>query len=236
MKLTTLFFILVANFSFAQLVGNDLKKAPKNADTNSSIYIEAGYFSVSHTLKSNPDFLNKALGERLNETNLKLWSYTLGMVSPITRHFYFDGGLSYLQNGEEYSWSSSSSDSTFNYKTKYKYLGMPLQLKFQSGKDFQYFVSAGVIPQMYMGYIQNQNWKDSLGGSHEAKVKQFNNISSFVLSAVATAGFVLNFQNNLGLKFTAQYRRQLTDSYTEYNGYLHKTSAIGFTFGLIRKL
>jgi hypothetical protein len=88
---------------------------------------------------------------------------------------------------------------------------------------------------MYMGYLQAQNWKDSLGGSHEAKVKQFNNINSFVISAVGTAGIILNFQSGLGLRLTAQYRRQLTDTYGEYNGYLHKTSAIGFTFGLTRK-
>ena len=212
-----------------------MQKVKKKADSSSSFYAEAGYFSVSHSLQSNPDFLNKPLEERENETKTKLWSYTLGMVSPIAKNFYFDGGLSYIQNGEQYSWSSTTSDSTFNYKTKYKYLGMPMQLKFQSGKDFQYFISAGVIPQMYMGYLQSQNWKDSLGGSHEANVKQFNNISSFVLSAVGTAGITLNFQNNFGLRLTAQYRRQLTDTYTEYNGYLHKTSAIGFTFGLTRK-
>ena len=235
MKSTTLFFLLLVNFSFAQLIGNDLQKVKMKADTSSSFYAEVGYFSVSHTLKSNPDFLNKPLGERANEKNTKLWSYTLGMVSPIARHFYFDGGLSFIQNGEQYSWNSATSDSTFNYKTKYRYLGMPLQLKFQSGKDFQYFVSAGVVPQMYMGYLQSQNWKDSLGGSHEAKVKQFNNINSFVLSAVGTAGIVLNFQSGIGLRLTAQYRRQITDTYGEYNGYLHKTTAVGFTFGLTRK-
>lgn len=236
MKYLTLLFLFFAKVSFSQLVNiSEEEKKFSFKDSSLSVYAESGYFSVSHTLRSNPDFLNKPLGERANESKAKLWSYAMGMVMPITKHFYFDGGLSFIQSGEQYSWNSSTSDSTFNYKTKYRYLGMPLQIKFQSGKDFYYFVSAGLIPQMYMGYLQSQNWKDSLGGSHEAKVNQFNNINSFLLSAIATTGIIVNFQGGFGLRLAAQYRMQLTDSYGKYNGYLHKTSALGFTFGLTRK-
>jgi hypothetical protein len=89
---------------------------------------------------------------------------------------------------------------------------------------------------MQVAYLQTQDWTDSLGGKDDEKIKVYNNLNSFVLSAVGSAGVVLNFQNKFGLRFSAQYRRQLTDSYTKYNGYLHKTSAFGFTFGLTRKL
>jgi hypothetical protein len=237
MKYLTLLFLFFAKVSFSQLVTiSDEKNKSTEKDSTSSVYLEAGIFSVNRTLESNPDFLNKALGERVNETKINLWSYSIGMVAPISKHFVFDGGLSFIQNGEQYAWKSATSDSSFNYETKYRYIGMPLQVKFQTGKNFQFFIGGGLIPQMQVAYLQTQNWTDSLGGMDDAKIKTYSNLNSFVLSAVGSAGIVLNFQNKFGLRLSAQYRRQLTDSYTKYNGYLHKTSAIGFTFGLTRKL
>lgn len=236
MKYSTLLFLFLANFSFSQLVNvTDEKKKSIDKDTSSSIYLEAGIFSVHRTLEPNPDFLNKTLGKRANETKINLWSYSIGMLAPISKHFVFDGGLSFIQNGEQYAWKSATSDSSFNYETKYRYIGMPLQVKFQTGKNFQFFIGGGLIPQMQVAYLQTQNWTDSLGGKDDAKIKTYSNLNSFVLSAVGSAGIVLNFQNKVGFRLSMQYRQQLTDSYTKFNGYLHKTSAIGFTFGLTRK-
>jgi hypothetical protein len=205
-------------------------------DTGSFIYLEAGFFSVNRALKSNPNFLNKALGERANETKINLWSYSIGMVAPISRYFVFDGGISFIQNGEQYAWQSATSDSSFNYQTKYRYLGMPLLVKFQKGKNFKFFIGGGLIPQMQVSYLQSQNWTDSLGAKDDTKIKTFNNLNSFVLSVEGAIGFVLNFKHAFGLRLSTQYRHQLTNTYTEYNGYLHKTSALGFAFGLIKKL
>jgi len=236
MKLITILFLLIANYSLSQLVGvNEEKKKSIVKDTNSWIYLDAGYFIINHTLESNPDFLNKPLGERANEGKINLWSYSLGMSTQIAKKIYFDGGLSFIQNGESYAWSSSTNDSTFEYETKYRYIGMPLQLKFQTGKNFVFFLGGGIIPQMQMGYLQSQRWTDSLGGRAEAKVKNYNNLNSFILSVAGSAGFILNFNKNMGLRLGIQYRAQITDTYSKFNGYLHKTSAIGFTFGLTRK-
>jgi hypothetical protein len=237
MKHTTLLFLFFANFSFTQLINVSVEKNKSNdKDTGSSVYLEAGIFSVSRTLEANSNFLNKPLGERANETKINLWSYSIGMVAPISKYFVFDGGLSFVQNGEQYSWQSSSNDSTFNYQTKYRYIGMPLQLKFHTGKNVVFFFEGGLLPQMQVGYLQTQNWTDSLGGKEEARIENYNNLNSFVLSAIGSAGIVLNFQNNLGFRLSVQYRHQLTDSYSKFNGYLHKSSAIGVTFGLTRKI
>ena len=236
MKYTTLLFLFITNFSFSQLVSvSEGQKKSKAKDTSALIYAEAGFFKINRTLSSNPDFLNKPLGERVNETSMNLWSYSVGMVTPISTYFVFEGGLSFIQNGEQYAWKSPTSDSSFNYQTKYRYIGMPLQVKFQTGKNFQFFVGGGLIPQMQVDYLQTQNWTDSLGGREEVKIESYNNLSSFVLSAVGSVGMVLKFQNNFGLRLSVQYRRQLTDTYTQFNGYYHKSSTLGFTFGLTRK-
>jgi hypothetical protein len=236
MKYITLLFLIISNFSFAQLVSvsTDNKK-PNEKDTNTFIYADAGIFSINRSLESNPDFLNKPLGERANEAKINLWSYSIGMITSISKNLFFDGGLAFVQNGEQYAWKSNLNDSAFNYQTKYRYIGMPLQVKVQTGKKLVFFVGGGVMPQMYMSYLQSQNWTDSLGGKEESEIKNYNNINSFVLSIISSAGFILNFQNNFGIRLSAQYRYQITDSYTKFNGYLHKASALGFTFGLTKK-
>lgn len=236
MNKTTIFFLFIAKLSFAQLIGNNEKTTSSHNDTSTLIYFDAGYFSVNRTLEPNPDFLNKPLGERANETKTNLWSHSLGITSPIKKNIFFEGGLSFIQNGEQYAWKSETTDSTYNYTTKYRYLGMPLQLKYQYGKNIKFFISAGIQSQLFFGYNQNQNWTDSLGNRSEATVKQFNNVNSFVLSAIGSLGFAVNFQKNIGLRFSANYRKQLTNSYGEYNGYVHRANALGFSIGITRKL
>ena len=236
MNKTTLFFLFIVNLTFAQLIGNKDEMTSKYKDTSTTIYLDAGYFSIERTLASNHNFLNKPLGERANEIKSNLWSHSFGLVSPIKRNIFFEGGLSLIQNGEQYNWMSNSTDSTFNYTTKYRYLGMPLQVKFQSGRKISYFIGAGIQPQLYFGYRQNQTWTDSLGNAGDLTIKQLNNVNSFVISAIGSIGISLNFQNNVGIRFAANYRKQLTNSYSEYNGYIHKTSAIGFTIGLTRNI
>jgi len=126
MKYLTLLFLFFAKLSFSQLVNvSEETKKSNDKDSSSSVYLEAGIFSVNRSLESNSAFLNKPLGERANETKINLWSYSIGMVVPISKHFVFDGGLSFIQNGEQYAWESSTGDSSFNYQTKYRYIGMP---------------------------------------------------------------------------------------------------------------
>ena len=91
MKYTTLLFLFITNFSFSQLVSVSEGHKKSNAkDTSALIYAEAGFFKINRTLSSNPDFLNKPLGERVNETSMNLWSYSVGMVTPISTYFVFE--------------------------------------------------------------------------------------------------------------------------------------------------
>jgi hypothetical protein len=240
--LSSLLFVGISWCSFSQIVTKSTPskttaaaKVKSIKDTNSRFYLEAGYFSCSPKLSSNTDFLNKPLGERANETKLSVWSYSIGLTTPISNLLYFDGGLSLLRNGEQYKWTSTTSDSTFNYQSRYNYIAMPLQLKLQGGNNFRYFVGGGLIPELYQSYSQKQQWNDSLGSSKKAVVKVNSDMNSFALSWVVTAGVELIFKNNFGLRLSGSYRSQVTNSYKKYSDYVHKTNAIGFNIALTRK-
>ncbi len=204
-------------------------------DTVSIFYVEANFASSSRKLEPNVDFLNKPLGERANESKLGIWSYSLGMTTPLSNHIYFDGALSLLRNGEQYSWKSNTSDSTFNYQSKYNYIALPLQIKLQGGKKLKYFVGGGLIPQMNFSYKQMQQWTDSLGAKGDEAIKVNNEINSFAFSWVVSAGLELQFENNFGLRLSASYRNQVSNTYIEFSDYIHKSNAIGVNIGITRK-
>jgi len=240
--ISSLFTLLLLN-SFSQIVTKEqmktedkaLQKKKTASDTNSCFYVEVSFANSFRSLESNADFLNKPLGERANESKLGIWSYALGMTTPLSNHIYFDGALSLLRNGEQYSWESSTSDSTFNYQSKYNYIALPLQLKLQGGKNLKYFIGGGLIPQMNFSYKQNQQWTDSLGSKGNETIKINNELNSFAFSWVVSAGLELQFENNFGLRLSASYRNQLSNTYIEFSDYIHKANAIGVNIGITRK-
>ncbi len=240
--ISSLFTLLLMN-SFSQIVTKEQKNSEnrpiqkKNTakDTSSRFYVEASFVNSFRSLESNTDFLNKPLGERTNESKLGIWSYSIGMTTPLSNHIYFDGALSLLRNGEQYRWESKTSDSTFNYQSKYNYIALPLQLKLQGGKNLKYFVGGGLIPQMNFSYKQEQQWTDSLGSKGDETIKINNEINSFVFSWVVSAGLELQFENNFGLRLSASYRNQISNTYIEFSDYIHRANAIGVNIGITRK-
>jgi len=237
-----LFFLMLFN-SYSQIVTKEQKNTENKTiqmkktakDTSSRFYVEASFTNSFRSLESNADFLNKPLEERANETKLGIWSYSLGMTIPLNKHIYFDGALSLLRNGEQYSWESNTSDSTFNYQSKYNYIALPLQLKLQGGKNLKYFVGGGVIPQMNFSYKQEQQWTDSLGSKGDETIKINNEINSFAFSWVVSAGLELQFENNFGLRLSATYRNQISNTYIEFSDYIHKANAVGVNIGITHK-
>jgi len=240
MKSRLLFLVLFLQWSVqAQIISSTTEatsKKNKTRDSSSIFYADFQRFNTHPNLSQNTSFLTVPLGERANETALKLWSYQFGLCSPISKHLSFDGGLAIIQTGEQYSWKSTATDSSYAYATKYRYFGMPLQVKYQTGKDLVFFIGAGVIPQLFQSYEQAINWTDSLGNAGKKTLNDESMCQSFVLSAVASTGIQLHFKSSYGLRFSLNYRYQLTNSYGPYQYFKHYSSGIGGGIALTRKL
>ena len=234
-------FLLVTCFHFSvssQIVTNNPQQdsgKQKKKDSLSTLYLDFQQLRTSPNLLQNTDFLTIPLGERANETPLKVWSFQAGICAPITKHFSIDGGLAWMQNGEQYNWTSNSTDSSYAYTTKYRYFGMPLQLKYQTGKDFVFFVGAGLSPQLFQSYQQDIRWTDSLGNASKQSLKDENMCETFVLSAIASTGIQIHFKSNYGLRLSVQYRHQLSNGYGPYQYFKYFSTGIGGGIALTRK-
>jgi hypothetical protein len=239
MKLLQLSLVLFLYWSAqAQIISTKTtpsKQKNKNGDSSTLFYVDFQRMNTTPQLTQNTSFLTVPLGERANESTLKVWSYQFGLCSPLTKNLSFDGGLAMIQTGEQYAWSSTTTDSSYRYTTKYRYFGMPLQVKYQTGRDIVFFMGAGVMPQLFQSYHQDIAWTDSLGNAGKKSLNDESMCQSFVLTAIASTGVQLHFKSNYGLRFSLNYRYQLTNSYGPYQYFKHFSTGIGGGVALTRK-
>jgi opacity protein-like surface antigen len=224
-------FLVITNGALAQIVNSKIK-----AVYPTSYYFETQRMQMFRTLLSNDNFLPTPLGERANEIPLSTWSHQIGICVGLSRFVYFDGGVSWMQNGEAYTFESLDSDSSFNYQTRYRYLALPLQLKMAFGDQFKFYGGIGIVPGLYQDYKQDLQWTNPLGAKYDDVVQINNNMNSFQFSGLGSVGIEAQLDNNYTIRFGALYRRQFNNSYNPYDAYVHKSFGWGLNLGLCKKL
>lgn len=206
----------------------------KKMDGSTSVYFISNWSRTDRVLESNGDIYGDPLGKRADETSLDTWSFGIGLRNKINDHFYWDGGISYSRNGESYMFKET--DTSYSYQTTYSYIGMPLRINYTVGKEIQWYVGAGLIPQMFTKYKRETQWTTSGNATFEETFKTKSGYNPFVISAVFNTGILLNMNNGWSLVLSPEIKIQLNSSYPELDGYVHKARAYGITFGLIRNL
>lgn len=230
-QLLILYLLICSDFAKAQLLNENLQ-----GTYPTRFYVETQRMELFRTLASNDAFLPTPLGERANENSLTAWSQQLGMCLGLSKFVYLDGGVAWMQNGEAYAFNDINSDSTFNYQTRYRYLSLPLQLKFTVGNKLKFYGGLGLVPALYQGYKQDLQWTNALGAKYDDQININNAMNSFTISWIGSAGLDLQLDENYGLRLGFLYRKQLNNSYGPYEDYVHKSYGWGFNFGLSKQL
>ncbi|MEN9742602.1 MAG: hypothetical protein RLZZ65_407 [Bacteroidota bacterium] len=223
--------LLFFNWTSAQLMNKHLKSTYP-----SQYYFETTRAEVFRNLNPNTDFLPQPLGERANEIPLTLWSQQVGLRLGLSKHSFLDAGISFLQNGEAYSWGSTVTDSSFAYQTRYRYLALPVQYKFAFGQKVNFQFGGGLIPGIQQSFRQDLQWSNALGAKSDDQIKVNNELNGFVFSWVASAGVSIPLNPKLRFGLGAQIRQQLNNTYNPYQSYIHKSQAWGITMGLYKNM
>ncbi|PWL24127.1 MAG: hypothetical protein DCO96_15165 [Fluviicola sp. XM-24bin1] len=180
---------------------------------------------------ANDGLFGEPLGERANEANLNVWSYGLGIRSDLKNRFMWQGGISWLRNGETYQYDDPDTDSTFAYQTFYNYVAMPLKVMYRYGYRVRFYGGIGLVPQMFFSYRQEQQWTTVNNTQMDETVKTRNGFNSFVLSGTITAGIQLRFNKGSSIFIEPEYRLHLTNSFEEIDSYEHFGRAFGINMG-----
>jgi len=230
-------FITGHAYSQLEMKAQEPKKNKGQLKAPTQFAVEGLNIKNNRILASNPNFLNKPLGERVNEKTLRTWSYSLGFQTGLGRWLRFDTGLQFIQNGESYAYSNVSSDSTFSYENRYRYLGMPLSINFHWGNSIKLFAGPGITPMIFSQFYQKTAWTTALGSKKDEKLKEKN--TEYAASGLQVFGQVgLQWIGNKGWGGIVKmvYRNQLTNTFSKYNESIHHAYGWGFGFGITKKL
>jgi hypothetical protein len=210
------------------------EKKQKTVDGKTSVYLMSNWSVTNRSLTENEGLYAEPLGKRADESALNTWSFGLGLRNSIHENVYWDGGISFYRNGESYLFNGQ--DTMFAYQTYYSYIAMPLRINATVGKDFQWNAGAGIVPQMFSSYHQEQQWETTTDSKGDETIKTNSGYNTFAISAIFNVGLTMNFSNGWGLFVSPEARIQLNSTYREIDPYVHKGRIFGVSFGLIRNL
>lgn len=206
----------------------------KEVDGTTSVFVTANWSYTTRKLIENDGYFGDSLGERANETGIGNWSFDLGFRNQLNKSLMWEGGVSFMQNGEQYSFEQP--DSSYNYQTKYMYIAVPLKLYYTYGSSVKLLAGAGVVPQMFMRYRQNIQYTTSEGDSKSDEVKTKSGYNSFVLSAVFNLGVEIELSKSWSAIILPEYKLQLNSTYNRNDSYKHYGRSLGVSFGFALKL
>ncbi len=212
-----------------QVIGQE-----NESSTSTSVFVNTNWSKTSRKLIVNDGLFGDSLGERAKETSLNLWSFGLGFRSEITKNIMWEGGVSFQQNGEQYSFEQV--DSSYQYESKYNYISLPIKVYYKYGKALRVIGGLGIVPQMFVKFHQKRSWTDSNSIEGSEEIKTTVGYNSFVISSVFNLGVELDFSDRVTLFFIPEYKVQLTSSYLKTNSYKHYGRSIGINMGLSFKL
>jgi len=210
----------------------EIKRTETTGQT--AVYAISNWSKTFRTLESNTGYFGDTLGTRADETLIQNWSFGLGLRNRINRFLVWDGGMYFNRNGEQYAFVGT--DTTFSYQTTYSYIGMPLRINLSMGKEIQWHVGVGLLPQMFVQYNQKQQWTTTLNSSDSQVIKTNSGYNPFVISAIFNAGVQFNFSSGWGVIISPELRIQLNSTYQKQAAYIHKARAYGVSFGLIKNI
>jgi len=210
------------------------KKEMDPSEVKNEVLLYANWSNTNRILRPNPakdGLFGEPLGIREDELNLNVWSYGFGFRSVFSEHFMWQGGISWMRNGETFDYQATDSDSTFAYQTYYNYIAMPIKVMYQTGGRVNFYGGIGVMPQLFFSYRQEQQWTTVVNTQVTETVKTKNGFNTFVLAGMVTAGVQLRMNSGASIFLEPEYRIHLTNSYTEIDSYEHFGRAFGLNLG-----
>lgn len=199
-----------------QNVPEDILPSDTMAYTDkSTIYLMAGFV---HSFRSFTDeSIYQSLGKKYDETPINTYSMGAGTYIPLTKQLDLEIGVSYVLQGEQYSFSDSLTDSTFHYVNKYRHFGLPLRLKYSIGQgNFKGIMVGGVIPSSIISIRYESEYTTFDGNEVVNDVdSKTNDLASFNLAASVGLGFTYQ-KGDFGFIFMPEYRYNLLNTFSGY--------------------
>ena len=206
-----------------------VKEKKEHLSYDTEVFGSVNWSSTGRNLTENEGLFGDTLGDRANETNSNAVSFAIGLRNKIKNNLYWEGGIAYIKNGEQYEFSGT--DTLHQYTNTYAFIAMPLKIGYSYGTKYRVLASAGIVPQMFMRYYSEVKDIDSNDKETITETSTNSGYNPFVLSFVANLGGQIQLSDAFGLFVTGEYRQQLSSTFMNTSPYIHKGKALGFNIG-----
>lgn len=213
----------------------DVKKSKEKSqateilDPKTLIYFGGGFGTSYRTLTVRPDVFGKPLGEKANETSVFTPNFTIGAKLRMVKNLYFDLGVSFAQNGEQYQFLGE--DTSYAYVNKFSHFAIPLKLQYIVGGKVKFIAGIGLQPQMMLRYRKEIEWTDAKDRSYTEVVDYDKNVQLFSLTAIANVGIQYSVTKNVALFLLPELRYQLNGTFGKTSPQIHKGYFLGGQIG-----
>lgn len=208
-------------------------QAKDSLSSHVELYTNVGLFQSFRTLKQNEAFLIVPFGDRAQEVKTRTTGYMFGVRSALSSHFSLDFGLGFHIFGEDFT--SSDPDTIYQYSNRYRYVTLPLSLRFDVGsKNVKYYVQPGLQAHFFQSYknelIINNKETDAIVTN---LLEDKNTLS---LGTTVATGLAFRFADNY--TFFTEYKLiyQLTNMFNTQADFIQHPYSHGVVFGLSYRL
>lgn len=238
-----LFFSIILYLSifpcFSQIVSLNNSQEEKDKNLPTSMILKNNLNQNYRNISENPYYNNSIIDELIDEKPLLTYNVEMGIIVPLLKTVILECGLGYIHFGEKNSYSDSNSDSSFHYSNNYRYVGIPLKLKWkplsisiQKNNSIDFRIGGGFIPQLLFGYSQIYNWTTSFGSQGSNTNRDRTNLNTSTINAILECEIVYSLNTKIAFHLTGNFQKSYVNSFNKYAPYQHFNQAIGIGFGL----
>ena len=90
---------------------------------------------------------------------------------------------------------------------------------------------------LFSGFAQKTNWTNAYGSQNEERINIKNNsYASAAIQVFGQIGFQLRGDSGWGSYVKGVYRRQISNTYSKYNDFIHRAIGWGIYAGITKQL
>ncbi|MCC5924610.1 MAG: hypothetical protein JJT77_12565 [Crocinitomicaceae bacterium] len=226
----TLTLIFSCGFSQENSAPDTLQKAYQSINEGTEFFIGASPMWTYRTLEVNEGLFAKPLGEKTNEEAQVVWSYFIGVRHEIQKRFLVNFGFGLSRNREFYSFETS--DSLYEYTNTYRHISFPAQIGFTIGDELNFFITGGVAGKAFLSRRTDLRTREQGSLVRQEEIVTNQGFNLMLLDLIAATGIRFELDENYGIYFLLEAKRQLTNNFDHQAPHIRKAFGAGLHFGL----
>lgn len=209
-----------------------VEREPMDRDSLSgTTYYLTGLFNYGHR-----SFMDNSPFQSFTDWEMQTADYAggfnFGVFLPLNNWLTLDLGFTYFGHKEQMDNPMDGIDSSYYFSQTYRYIGVPLKLRFNYGKKLEVFGFVGVTPLNLINVRFEEVYRNADGDLIEPDPETIKDKLG-IFNVMGNVGFGLTYNFDwVGLTVWPEYRHHLLQTWDAQRPMSHKQFGLGINAGL----